>query len=551
MKKIHLAFFLFSSLVWAQSLSSPKTFTKADTLRGSNTEYRNWWNVKQYNLSIEPDFTTQSLKGVNIIKFDVEKAAVMQLDLQEPMKIDSILAPDSGHIPFKKEKNLYFLTLTDKYKDNSKNNELRIYFSGQPVIAKNAPWDGGWIFTKDKNGNSWMTVACEGIGASVWFPCKDYLGDEPEDGVNLTIVTDGNLKGVGNGKLVKIPDGVKNGLYVWQVVNPINTYNIIPYIGDYVYFSDTYKGEKGILDLDYWVLSYNLDKANKQFAQVKKMLQAFEYWFGPYPFYEDGYKLVESPHLGMEHQSDIAYGNQYLNGYLGQDRSGTGVGLKWDFIIVHESGHEWFGNNITNADIADMWIHEAFTTYSETLFVEYNYGKEEANKYIIGQRQNIQNDIPIIGIYGVNQEGSSDMYDKGANMIHTIRQVINNDEKFRSILRGLNKDFYHQTVTSQQIENYISKKSGINFSKVFDQYLRTTQIPVLEYYTENNRLFYRWKNVVSGFDMKTRTSAGELSPTTQWKSIKIDKNKIKDFSVDKNYYIETVQSSVVFIPSRK
>ncbi|MDR1876258.1 MAG: M1 family metallopeptidase [Flavobacteriaceae bacterium] len=530
---------LFSVELWSQPLSTrSENYTKADTLRGSNTEYRKGWNVKQYAITIEPDFAARSLKGVNIIKFDLGAQPVMQIDLQEPMKIDSIFTQDSTPVPFRKEGNFYYLDLTGYFKYNTTNNKLKIYFSGKPVLAKKPPWDGGWIFAKDRNGNHWMTVACEGIGASIWFPCKDYSGDEPEEGALLTIVTDKDIKGVGNGKLIEVREVTGKKYYTWQVVNPINNYNIIPYIGDYVNFSDTYEGEKGSLQLDYWVLPYNLDKAKNQFKQVKDMLKALEYWFGAYPFYEDGYKLVESPHLGMEHQSAIAYGNGYRNGYLGSDRSGTGAGLKWDFIIVHESGHEWFGNSITHVDVADMWIHEAFATYSETLFVEYHYGKEEANNYIIGQRRNIQNDIPIIGIYGVNREGSSDMYDKGANMLHTIRQIIDDDEKFRNILRGLNEEFYHQTVTTRQVEDYISKKSGIDFSKVFDQYLRTTLIPTLEYKIKNKKLTYRWVNTLPDFTMEIKTSFGKIKPTTQWQSYEIKTSGL-DFFVDKNYYVDT------------
>ncbi|MDR2122924.1 MAG: M1 family metallopeptidase [Flavobacteriaceae bacterium] len=535
MRIFKLLLLLSSITLWAQPFSSRKNYSETDTLRGSNTEYRKGWDVRHYDLVIEPDFNTQSIKGINVIKFDVDESPVIQIDLQHPMAIDSIFTSDSISVPFIKKGNFYYLTLTGYFKNNTKNNELRIYFSGKPVVAKKAPWDGGWIFTRDENNNHWMTVACEGEGASIWFPCKDYLGDEPEEGATITICTDRNLKGVGNGKLIKTTEDKEKTYYTWQVVNPINNYNIIPYIGDYVNFSDTYIGEKGTLQLEYWVLPYNLDKAKDQFKQVKEMLQALEYWFGPYPFYEDGYKLVEAPHLGMEHQSAIAYGNGYINGYSGYDRSGTGVGLNWDFIIVHESGHEWFGNSISNADVADMWIHEAFATYSETLFVEYHYGKKAADEYIVGQRKNIQNDIPIIGLYGVHQEGSSDMYDKGANMLHTIRQIIDDDDKFRDILRGLNKEFYHQTVTTRQIENYISQKSGMDLSKIFDQYLRTPRIPTLIYYIDKG-ISYQWVNVIPDFTMEINTSIGKIKPTTQWKSAKITQGTC--FSVDKNYYID-------------
>jgi aminopeptidase N len=300
-------------------------------------------------------------------------------------------------------------------------------------------------------------------------------------------------------------------------------------------------GEKGKLDCSYWVLDYNLVKAKKQFGRdVKPMLKAFEYWFGPYPFYEDGFKLVESSHLGMEHQSATAYGNHFMDGYLGRDLSGTGWGMKWDYIIVHESGHEWFGNNITTKDIADMWVHEGFTMYSEVLFVEYYYGKKAADEYVQGIRRNIGNYQAIIGHYGVNQEGSGDMYNKGANLLHTIRQVIDDDTVFRKILRGLNKEFYHQTVDSKDVEAYFSKQSGKDLSKIFDQYLRTTKIPQLEYKITGNKLSYRWTNCVPGFEMPVRLegSGDWLHPITAWKETTITADKkLNGVVADKNFYV--------------
>ena len=333
-----------------------------------------------------------------------------------------------------------------------------------------------------------------------------------------------------------------NTKYTWSVINPINNYNIIPYIGKYVHFGETYKGEAGNLDMDYWVLDSNLDKAKEHFKDAPRMMKAFEYWFGPYPFYEDGYKLVDAPHLGMEHQSATAYGNEYKNGYLGTDRSGSGWGLKWDFIIVHESGHEWFANNITAKDMADNWVHEGFTSYSEVLFTEYYYGKEAATAYVTGVRKRIRNDTPIIGPYGVNKDGSGDMYNKGSNLIHTIRQVINNDVLFRKILRGLNKTFYHQTVTSKQIEDYISKQSKINFSKVFDQYLRTTQVPTLEYKLNGYKLQYRYSNCIKGFNLPLKIKfKGDkwIRPIQSWQTLSLYREGDNNFSVDPNFYINT------------
>ncbi len=384
-----------------------------------------------------------------------------------------------------------------------------------------------------------MSVACQGLGASVWYPCKDYQGDEPDSGASLSITVPNTLVAVGNGRLKdKTINHDGTATYRWEVKDPINNYNIIPYIGKYVTWHDDYFGEKGKLDCDYWVLDYNLEKAKKQFVQADSMLHCFEYWMGPYPFYEDGYKLVEAPHLGMEHQSAVAYGNKFANGYLGRDLSGTGWGLHWDFIIVHESGHEWFGNNITTKDLADMWVHEGFTNYSETLYTDCQDGIEAGNDYCTGTRKRIVNDKPIIAHYGVNEEGSGDMYYKGGNMLHTIRQIINDDSLFRQIWRGLNKEFYHQTVTSKQIEEYISLHAIRDFSKVFDQYLRTTQIPTLEYKINGNMISYRWITCIKGFDMPLKINSGTaqwIGPTEQWQTLK--KGNGQEFTVDRNFYI--------------
>ncbi|MCX6210543.1 MAG: M1 family aminopeptidase, partial [Bacteroidetes bacterium] len=321
----------------------------------------------------------------------------------------------------------------------------------------------------------------------------------------------------------------------WIVTQPINTYCIVPYIGNYINFTDTFVGEKGTLDLSYWVLDYNKEKAQEQFKQVKPMLKAFEYWFGAYPFYEDGYKLVEAPYLGMEHQSAIAYGNGFQNGYKGRDLSGSGWGLKWDFIIVHESGHEWFANSITTNDIADMWVHEGFTNYSEVLFTEYYYGKEAANDYCYGLRKNIANDIPIIGPYGVNKEGSGDMYYKASNMIHSIRNALNNDKKFRKILRGMNEKFYHKTIDGKDIEQYLIEQTGLDLQKTFDQYLTTIQIPTLEYYFKGKKLFYRYSNCIDGFNMPITIPSNNktIIPTTSWQHKRLS-NKNKEWFTDKN-----------------
>ena len=524
------------------NIASGQTFTKSDTLLGSNTQFRDFWDVQRYDVTVEANHSKKSLLGKNKISFNIIKDVTnptFQIDLQEPMKYDRI-SSNFKIISKKREGNFIFLKTKARFKKGEKY-FLEIDFSGNPTIAKNAPWDGGWVFTQDEKGNPWISVACEGIGASVWLPIKEMWSDEPDEGATLTIITPKNLTGVGNGRLVKQSIEKDKNIFTWEVKNPINSYNIIPYIGKYTHFSDEYLGEKGKLTLDYWVLDYNLEKAKKQFQQVKPMLKSFEHWFGPYPFYEDGYKLVESPYLGMEHQSGIAYGNGYQNGYMGGDLSGTGVGLHWDFIIIHESGHEWFGNNITAKEKADMWIHEAFTDYSETLFTESIMGKKAANIYVIGLRKNILNDIPIIGKYGVRKGGSGDQYMKGANLLHTIRQIIGNDEKFRQILRGLNKDFYHQTVTTKQVEDYISGKAEIDFRAVFDQYLRTTKIPQLEYRQQGKILKFKWNNTVAGFKMPVRLKSHSImiTPSEEWQSITLPDDT--PMEVDENYYIDILK----------
>ncbi|MEO7307245.1 MAG: M1 family metallopeptidase [Ferruginibacter sp.] len=549
--------FLILHCVQAQPLKPLKAFTHADTLRGTYGPSRDWWDVLKYDLHVKFNIKDSTISGYNVIQFKVlKKGDVMQIDLQEPMILDSIsilfldkfngqtgirfLAPMK--IDYRKDGNAYFVEISPLALKLSDPLELTVYYHGKPRVAVRPPWDGGLIWKKDKNKNPWVSVACQGLGASVWYPCKDHQSDEP-DSAEMHITIPDSLVCVGNGRFRgKINNGDGTATYDWAVVNPINNYNLVPYIGKYVHFGEVYQGEKGKLDMDYWVLDYNLEKAKEQFKDAPRMIKAFEHWFGPYPFYEDGYKLVEAPHLGMEHQSATAYGNGFKNGYRGTDLSGSGWGLKWDFIIVHESGHEWFANNITSKDIADMWIHESFTNYSETLFTDYWYGKEAGNAYVQGTRKNISNDIPIIGPYNVNQEGSGDMYYKGGNMLHAIRQVINDDEKLRQILRGLNKAFYHQTVTTKQVEDYMSKQSKIDLSKIFDQYLRTTQVPVLEYKIKGYKLSYRYDSCVKGFNMplkiKFKTEQW-IKPTEQWKTLDLYPEGDNVFSVDPNFYIKT------------
>jgi aminopeptidase N len=540
---------LITSSCAAQPLSHKKQYSRQDTLRGTITPERAWWNVLRYDIQVSPDYTTKTIQGKNRITISVLRAGEkLQLDLQEPMIIDEVsLVAKTGNnstLAVQREGNAWFVTMPSLPLKSRQT--LEVAFHGKPREAVRAPWDGGWIWSKDKQGRPWMTVACQGLGASVWYPCKDHQSDEPDSGASLSITVPDTLVAVGNGRLKDKTTGNGTATYTWQVKNPINNYNIIPYIGKYVTWHEDFAGEKGKLDCDYWVLDYDLEKAKKQFTQAPVMLKCFEHWFGPYPFYEDGYKLVETPHLGMEHQSAVAYGNGFQNGYLGRDLSNSGWGSKWDFIIVHESGHEWFANNITSNDIADMWVHEGFTNYSETLFTTCEYGVEAGNAYCVGTRTLIQNDVPIIGAYGVNQEGSGDMYYKGGNLLHTIRQIINNDSTFRAILRGLNKTFYHKTVTTKEVEDYISRQSGVDLSKVFDQYLRTTQIPVLEYSIKGRDLRFRFTNCIKGFAMPVKVKLGKVEKwiraQDEWTIISGNTNA-DSFTVDKNFYVITKKVS--------
>ena len=556
MKKSFLLFIIFYFLIAANSIAQ---FNHADSLRGGYGPARSWWDVLKYDLHVKFNIADSSISGFNAIYFKVLKQNnVMQIDMQEPMQIDSIffigyvplrydkydpekiISPQQRITDYTRDGNAYFIKVPGKPQLSSTHN-LVIYFHGKPRIAKKAPWDGGIVWARDKNNNPWVSIACQGLGASVWYPCKDSQADKA-DSAEMHVTAPSELVSISNGRLRNIHDN-KNGTttYTWAVVNPINNYCLVPYIGKYVNFGEVYKGEKGDLDMSYWVLDYNLEKAKKQFTDAPKMMKAFEYWLGPYPFYEDSYKLVDAPYLGMEHQSAIAYGNGYQNGYHGRDLSGTGQGMKWDFIIVHESGHEWFANSVTSKDIADMWVHEGFTNYSETLFTEYYFGKEAAKEYVIGIRKNVVNDSPITSAYGVNAEGSGDMYYKAGNMLHAIRQIINNDDKFRSIWRGLSSTFYHQTVTAKQVEDYINKQSGKDFSKVFEQYLSTTNIPVLSYNISNGLLTYKWTSCVPGFNMPvkvilTKDTYSFIYPTTVSKQIK---TSLKELKVDDNFYIKT------------
>lgn len=517
---------------------SQKSFTRADTLRGSITPERAWWDLNHYHLAVEIFPETKSIKGSNTIRYRVvSEYQVLQLDLQEPLKITSIKQAGE-ELSFKREGAAHFVTLKKKQVPGTVE-ELVVSYEGQPKEAIRPPWDGGITWTKDSNGKPFIASSNQGIGSSIWWPLKDHPADEV-DSLMISVTVPKGLMDISNGRLVNIEMGPNTDTFHWSVVNPINDYGVNINIGDYVHFGEKYAGEKGTLDMDYFVLRENLEKAKVHFQDAGRMMKAFEHWFGPYPFYEDGFKLVDAPYLGMEHQSSVTYGNGYQMGYRGRDLSGTGWGLKFDFIIIHEAGHEWFANNITYKDVADMWIHESFTNYSESLFLDYHYGKEAGQEYVRGTRMNIANDRPIIGTYGLNQRGSGDMYYKGGNLLNMLREILNDDEKWRQVLRGLNKEFYHQTVTTDQVEHFMAMAFGMDLRPIFDQYLRDERIPVLEYYySDNQTLNYRWNSCLPSFTMPVDVEIGgeklRIQPKTIWTQVQV-KNQT-DLKVDPDYYV--------------
>jgi len=524
----------------AKAQAQTRTFTRADTLRGSITPERAWWDVTFYDLRVRLDPSDSTVRGRNAITYSIiGKSREMQIDLQEPLRVDSVT--QAGHrLQFRREGNAFFVRPTGRQRVGE-TGTVTVYYSGRPKVAENPPWDGGLIWARGPGGEPWISVACQELGASVWWPNKDTQADEP-DSQRVALTVPDSLQALANGRLRSVERGPEGTTYEWFVSAPINNYGVSAYAGRYAQINQTFMGEGGLLTLTLWPLAANLERARAQFTQVQPMLRCFEHWFGPYPWYRDGYQLIEAPHLGMEHQSAVAYGNGYHNGYKGKDLSGTGWGLTWDFIIVHESAHEWFGNNITTADIADMWVHESFANYSESLYTECRFGPAAGAEYVIGTRALIQNDRPIVGTYGLNARGSGDMYPKGGNMLHTIRHIIDDDARWTRILRGLNAEFRHRIVTGRQVREYITAQAGVPLEKVFDQYLTTTRIPALEYRLDGSKLSYHWADVVPGFAMPVRVrvspdSTVRLAPTEAWQTAVLPLRYPEDFAVDPNFYV--------------
>ena len=536
MKKILVLSFIISSF---QLLSAQETFTRKDSLQGGLRPERICFDVLHYDLNIKVNPDERTVVGYNDINFKVvNNTSKIQLDLFENMQVDSIVF-NSKKLNYKREFGAVFIDFSEVLTQNSKQN-VRFYYSGKPIIAKRAPWDGGFVYTKDGQGKPWIGVACQGTGASLWYPVKDSQSDEPDFGATIKVAVPNGLMDVSNGRLTGSED-LKNGYtrWDWEVKNPINTYSINVSIGDYVHIHENYKG----LDLDYYVLRENEAKARVHFEEVKPMMDCFQSKFGPYPFANDGYKLVETPYLGMEHQSAVAYGNKYLQGYLGTDRSGTGIGLLFDYITIHESGHEWFGNNVTSKDSADMWIHEGFTTYSESVYVECQYGYESGQKYINGLKKNVDNDGPIIGPYGVNKEGSGDMYDKGALFLNTLRHILNDDVRWWKMFLKYSETFHNKIIDTETVVTFFNTETGMNLTPVFNQYLRHATIPKLELRKTKGKLGFRWKADETKFnmpvDIKIKSKKYRLYPTTNWNTTKYKINKLADVEMMTNdFYID-------------
>lgn len=519
----------------------PTGFSKQDQLRGSVTPEREWWDVQHYALSLEVFPDSKSIKGSNVITFKALAAGDrMQIDLQPPLKVTRVVHGDAD-LKFEREGNVYWVQLDEKIAKHTET-KVQVFYEGRPRQSTRPPWSGGFSWRKDDKGNPFIATTCQGIGASIWWPNKDHGYDEPDRGMDIQVTVPEALTAVANGRLKSMThaEDKQTRTWNWQVTNPINNYGVNVNIGKYVSMPSTFDGEGGKLDIEYWVLEHQQEIARKQFREVPRTLQAFEHWFGKYPFYEDSYKLCVVPYLGMEHQSSVTYGNGFQNGYRGRDLSNTGVGMKFDFIVVHESAHEWWGNNISMKDAADMWIHESFANYAENLFVEYHFTEQEAQDYVIGCRALISNDIPIIGTYGVNKSGSGDMYYKGGNMLHTMRHMLNDDEKWRAVLRGLNSEFWHKTIGTAEFEAYMSRECSFDFACVFEQYLRTTKIPQLAYEAGDGSVKVRWENVVPGFKVPVvvRINGQEHRVQVAEKPIEIPvKGKLESFELDRNFYM--------------
>tara|TARA_B110000908_G_C10250817_1_gene451929 strand:+ start:831 stop:2498 length:1668 start_codon:yes stop_codon:yes gene_type:complete len=537
----------------AQLLDGAKQkFTKADTLRGALRPERTCFDVNYYELNIDLAIEPRAISGSNKMFFTtIENFRTLQIDLFENMQIDRIIFKGK-ELSFHREFNAVFVEFREELLVGSQE-MIEIFYNGKPIVAKNAPWDGGFSWKKDEKGNDWIAVSCEGIGASLWWPNKDHLSDEP-DSMRVSCTVPENLQFIGNGVLEQDTVYLGKRTMTWKVSYPINNYNVTLNIGKYVNFQDEYYSieDSAKLILDYWVMPYNLEKAKRQFEQVKPMMAAHERYFGKFPFWNDNYKLVETPYLGMEHQTAIAYGNNYKTGYNGYDFSR--IGLDFDYIIIHESGHEYWGNLISCGDIADLWIHESFCTYSEALYVEDLFGYKKSLAYINAKKPTIENKHKILGKYLVNEEGDGDMYNKGMLFLNTIRHIINNDELWFSVIKEMTtKEFAYKTINTNDIIAFFNKKTHQNFTSLFLQYLDYPNIPQLYYSVKKEKgnnyiISYKWLTDVNDFYMPVIIKVGEkeyrLEGANQLKVLKVKKKKKEKVTFDQDkFYFKTMKAS--------
>ncbi|MGH9588374.1 MAG: M1 family metallopeptidase [Acidobacteriaceae bacterium] len=511
----------------------PDLVTRVDMLRGAYGPYRANNDLLYYHLDVRVDPDAKTISGKNTIRFKMLKdGSRIQLDLNDALKIDKILL---GTIPLKYERDTgaVFVDFPETLRAG-RTYSIDFYYSGRPLTTGRF---GGFVFSKDPEGRPWIYTSCEDDGASIWWPNKDQWRDEVQN-MDISVEVPNNLVDVSNGRFEGKKDlGDGYTQWNWSVHYPINNYDVALNIGDYVHFGSHY----GALTLDYYVLPEDLEKAKKQFAQVPGMLDAYTHYFGRYPFMKDGYKLIEVPYSGMEHQSAVAYGNGFENGYLGRDWAGIGVSMKFDFIIIHESAHEWFGNAITAADRSDMWIHEGWATYLEGLYVEYHWGKDEGIKYLNGFKSKITNRRPIVGERGVNTNPPEDQYFKGALMLNTLRSVINNDAKWFALIHGFYQHFKYQNIMTGDVIRYFNQQTGMDLTPFFRQYLFHRQIPVLEllFHPEQHTVSYKWQAEEPGFAMPIR--AGDpahwqtLRPTLEWQTLKTPLTK-DQFKVPTDLY---------------
>jgi aminopeptidase N len=507
--------------------------TRYDMLRGAYGPFRANNDLLYYHLDIRVDPDQKTISGKNTIRFRMLKDGTrIQLDLTDKLDIDKILW-NNKPLKYERDTGAVFIDFPRTLKTGEVVT-IEFYYSGHPPETGRF---GAFTFKKDTAGHTWINTACEGTGASIWWPDKDQWRDEVEN-MDISVAVPNGLTDVSNGHFVGKTDlGDGYTRWDWHVSYPINNYDVSLNIGDYVHWGDVHNG----LHMDYYVLPEDLDKAKRQFAQAPGMIDAYTHYFGPYPFWKDGYKLIEAPYSGMEHQSAVTYGNLFENGYLGRDWTGVGISPRFDFIIIHESAHEWWGNSITAADPSDMWIHEGWATYLESLYVEYRWGKADAVKYLNGLKPKIVNMRPIVAERGVNAETTEDQYFKGALMLNTLRSVVNDDAKWFALIHGLYQHFKYQNIMTGDVVEYFNEHTGMNLTPIFDQYLRRPHIPRLEllFGEAPGMVMYKWDADEEDFAMPIKVGTPDhwqiIHPTTKWQWMQSPLSK-DEFQVDIDHY---------------